>query len=348
MSTKALAWVWEHSPADGSKLLLHLALADEARDDGYISGKEFGSLTRLQDKCRFGSRQTIVAARDWLVAGHQLLMQTPAERGWGRHNEYVIVMGRDVDDLARSLGWAPRRHRRDGFDPQTVPNGEGAQSPSPRSTVGDTIPRTDEDRDAHRGAQAAAPARPVDVATEPVDKASTATPQPVRLADRTKRATGPGPVQDRSDSPDATQETQAPQTIDLTDLAHERHPDRARSAVVETGELLDDVRRQLAALAPETVGVRWDITARQVQELAVHALAWPTPAAAADDWTIAAATTVADRGKPFSARAWVVPWLYATPPARGVDEALCTEHALGELAVPSRICAPCRTAAVVS
>ena len=55
MSVKVMGWVWEHSEARASALLLLLALADFAHDDG---GSIFPSVKTLAMKIRMSERQT--------------------------------------------------------------------------------------------------------------------------------------------------------------------------------------------------------------------------------------------------------------------------------------------------
>lgn len=52
MSVKVMSWVWEHSPYRGVQLLVHLALADHANDDGIA----WPSVNRLADKARCDRR----------------------------------------------------------------------------------------------------------------------------------------------------------------------------------------------------------------------------------------------------------------------------------------------------
>jgi len=52
MSIKIMTWVWEHSPYSGAPLLVHLALADHANDEGRC----WPSQRRLADKARCTDR----------------------------------------------------------------------------------------------------------------------------------------------------------------------------------------------------------------------------------------------------------------------------------------------------
>lgn len=55
MSIKIMSWVWDNSPQDGSALLLLLALADAANDEGYC----WPGLVRLAKKIRRDRRHVI-------------------------------------------------------------------------------------------------------------------------------------------------------------------------------------------------------------------------------------------------------------------------------------------------
>ena len=52
MSIKAMSWVWDNSPYEGVGLLVHLALADFADDQGVC----WPSQKRISDKCKSSER----------------------------------------------------------------------------------------------------------------------------------------------------------------------------------------------------------------------------------------------------------------------------------------------------
>lgn len=65
MSIKLMTQVWEQAEAEGTKLLLLLALADMANDEGYC----WPSYKTLSKKIRVGEHQTIVLMNDLVVTG---------------------------------------------------------------------------------------------------------------------------------------------------------------------------------------------------------------------------------------------------------------------------------------
>jgi hypothetical protein len=71
--------------------------------------------------------------------------------------------------------------------------------------------------------------------------------------------------------------------------------------------------------------------------------AWREPAAGVEALVDVAAASIERYGAPRSVRAWLGPWLELTPPAIDLDEAVCDQHPLGDLRVPRRVCAMCRT-----
>lgn len=85
MSIKVMTWVWDHSPTKGTELLMLLAIADNASDDG---SNAYPSIRTLANKTRLDSR-TVQRIIRKLVDQDQLLVE---ERG-GRHsNRYTVLM----------------------------------------------------------------------------------------------------------------------------------------------------------------------------------------------------------------------------------------------------------------
>ena len=66
MSIKLMALVWEHSPYSGAKLLIHLALADHADDEGYC----YPGYTFLARKTRVSRRFAIDAVSEMEKDGY--------------------------------------------------------------------------------------------------------------------------------------------------------------------------------------------------------------------------------------------------------------------------------------
>lgn len=87
MSVRVMSWLWEHSPARGSELLMLLALADYGDDAGRNA---YPSVTSLARKCRLGERaaQKVVGRlteKGWLVVEQE-------GGGRGRSNRYRLVL----------------------------------------------------------------------------------------------------------------------------------------------------------------------------------------------------------------------------------------------------------------
>lgn len=76
MSIAMMTAVWERSKLEGGALLLELAIADHANDDGLA----FPSIERLARKARLGKRQTYRLVRELVESG-----EISIEHGGGRH-----------------------------------------------------------------------------------------------------------------------------------------------------------------------------------------------------------------------------------------------------------------------
>lgn len=86
MSIRVMSWVWEESPASGSALLLLLAIADHAADDG---ANAYPSIKALMKKTRM-SRSSVFRALKELVEYGWLEIQS---HGVGRDtSHYRIIM----------------------------------------------------------------------------------------------------------------------------------------------------------------------------------------------------------------------------------------------------------------
>jgi len=96
MSIKIMNWVWEYSTAKGSELLLLLAIADAADDQGRNA---FPSISTLSGKTRM-SRRTVQRLVVKLESdGHLRLSRA----GGRRANTYEVVWGEGTGGLAKSL-----------------------------------------------------------------------------------------------------------------------------------------------------------------------------------------------------------------------------------------------------
>ncbi len=82
MSIKWMNWVWDNSPYERTQLLIHLAFADYASDDGHF--------WPLQDtvarKCRCSPRYVQKTLKDMRERG----MIESEQRGWHMSNLYQL------------------------------------------------------------------------------------------------------------------------------------------------------------------------------------------------------------------------------------------------------------------
>ena len=84
MSINRISSVWEHSKHKGGDLLLLLALADNASDDGYC----WPSIDTLAQKSR-SSESTVIRASDRLEKSGELFVNHNRRRG----NTYIVLVG---------------------------------------------------------------------------------------------------------------------------------------------------------------------------------------------------------------------------------------------------------------
>lgn len=85
MSVRVLTIVWDASPSHGSALLVELALADQAGDDGVT----WVEIPRLARKTRLSDRQVIRAVADLVAAGR--IERRKAQRGRKRVSVYRVL-----------------------------------------------------------------------------------------------------------------------------------------------------------------------------------------------------------------------------------------------------------------
>lgn len=104
MSVKQMARVWEWSTAEGSGLLVLLALADHADDDGYC----YPGVARIARKARLSERSTQRIIGDLEAAGEVSRdigqgLEYSGQRGPGRTNRYRIHI-RGCQDVTPNKG----------------------------------------------------------------------------------------------------------------------------------------------------------------------------------------------------------------------------------------------------
>lgn len=98
MSIRLMTWVWANSPYSGQRLLLHLALADFANDDG-VCFPSHGTLAK-KARCSQGwVAQTIAAMqRDGFIE-----IVEKAGNGRGKVGRYRLLKGHTESDLSQSI-----------------------------------------------------------------------------------------------------------------------------------------------------------------------------------------------------------------------------------------------------
>lgn len=89
LSIRVMSQVWDHSPAKGRALILHLALADHCNDEGWC----WPSIATLAKKCRIGERQTQYLIR-WLENHGELTREECPGRT--HTNRYFVHLAKKV------------------------------------------------------------------------------------------------------------------------------------------------------------------------------------------------------------------------------------------------------------
>lgn len=101
MSLSVLTWVWSQCQAvKGNNRLALLALADEANDDGY----SFPGYSTISRKIN-ASQSCAIDCVTRLELAELILVRRPDVTGPGQHNEYLVVMDRDIPTLRARYGW---------------------------------------------------------------------------------------------------------------------------------------------------------------------------------------------------------------------------------------------------
>ena len=116
-------WVWRFSPHSGSALLVLLALADCAHDDGTNA---YPSVATLATKCRLKERQIQHILHDVLEATTAIICTNP-DVGRGKSLNYSVIM-----DEKRVQSSAPFMTERVHSSAQ---KGAAASAPEPSLTV---------------------------------------------------------------------------------------------------------------------------------------------------------------------------------------------------------------------
>ena len=99
MSIRIMTWVWAHSPYSGERLLLHLALADFANDEGVC----FPSHSTLAKKARCSNGWVSQTIKQ-MISDRLIEIVEPAGQGRGRVGRYRLLKGDTECDLSEPLG----------------------------------------------------------------------------------------------------------------------------------------------------------------------------------------------------------------------------------------------------
>ncbi len=94
MSTKMMTAVWEHSKANGSALLLLLAIADNASDYGLA----WPGIENLAQRARIGKR-AVIKQLEKLEEMQELIIH----RRPGTHNHYILNIQQPDESLDTAL-----------------------------------------------------------------------------------------------------------------------------------------------------------------------------------------------------------------------------------------------------
>lgn len=106
MSIRIMTWVWAHSPYSGERLLLHLALADFANDEG-VCFPSHGTLAK-KARCSQGwVSQTIKQ----MISDRLIEVIEPAGQGRGKVGRYRLLKGHTELDLFEPIGHTSTANR---------------------------------------------------------------------------------------------------------------------------------------------------------------------------------------------------------------------------------------------
>lgn len=103
MSIKIMSWLWENSPHKGSELLLLLAIADSANDDGVA----WPGLAKLSKKTRLG-RRYVIDLVDQLEKAGAIKVERRRQGELNLSNIYMVVVPNSPVVNLSSLGSEPQ------------------------------------------------------------------------------------------------------------------------------------------------------------------------------------------------------------------------------------------------
>ena len=161
MSIHVADWVWHHSIHKGTALLLMLAIADHAHDDG---GGAYPSIDALAQKIRMSPRQVKRVVQQLVVSGELEVDENAGPRGChiyritmrpgspppegdnlsppsddsgpgGHPGATTVTQGQDVPECHGDMGGTGGGHPGQGGVTSETPGGDIAMSPEPSVTV---------------------------------------------------------------------------------------------------------------------------------------------------------------------------------------------------------------------
>jgi hypothetical protein len=94
MSVKAMTYVWENSPYNGNALIVHLALADHADDQGIC----WPSQQYLANKCKISVRQ-IRRIIHQMISDSFLFIEQPSKAGVSNNRYRLLFKKPQVTDV---------------------------------------------------------------------------------------------------------------------------------------------------------------------------------------------------------------------------------------------------------
>jgi hypothetical protein len=310
MSNKVVSWVYTLLPVDNTvDLGVAAAMADEANDDGYVSGQDYGSVVHLAQKTR-SHRTTVLRVIADLEELGELLVRRPRDRLGqknrrpGRHNEYLFVMGRDAAALAEAHGWPKPLPPRERSVRPTYPNDATPEATPSSSGTDQAMDRRADHSVYERESQAAAPANLQEPPSAAVDARAARFSEGSAAPTYPLSVTGRRPVADRSEI-----------ERDSEHFPCTPEPKKPAGRAREARFVDDDPLAELAgALSAAGFTVPWDLTLEQACTVLEHLERWPSYAAGVDAFIALVTAQVQARGLPRSAKAWVKPWLEVPAP----------------------------------
>lgn len=124
MSIKIMSRVWSSAPYAGDQLLILLAVADFANDEGFF----FASKATLAAKCRCSSEYVRLSLRKFIADG----VIEVTKQGWGRGHatEFRFLRAVDNPQIKPQLTW--------GLDEEN-PNYDPHKTPTPEAKTPTTL-----------------------------------------------------------------------------------------------------------------------------------------------------------------------------------------------------------------